>query len=169
MEQRKHPRLSHYDYATPGGYFVTICVKKRRPLFGDVPFRVGRGPCAPPNAARMIAEYWIARISEKYPSWTVDNWVVMPNHVHLLLQAHACEAAGHVGPALQDVVRWYKTMTANAFIRAVKAGEMPPFDKTAWQASFYDEVIRGQDHYLRAWQYIDDNPAHWAEDEYYSD
>ena len=169
MEQRKHPRLSYYDYATPGGYFVTICVKKRRPLFGDVPFRVGRGPCAPPNAARMIAEYWIARISGKYPSWTVDNWVVMPNHVHLLLQARACEAAGHVGPDLQDVVRWYKTMTTNAFIRVVKAGEMPPFDKTVWQASFYDEVIRGQDHYLRAWQYINDNPAHWAEDEYYSD
>ena len=160
LRPRQNPRLQNYDYKTANHYFVTVCTHHKQCVFGAA---------GEPNGIGQMAAQGITAIPEHFPEVTVDEYVVMPNHVHLLLQAHACEAAGHVGPALQDVVRWYKTMTTNAFIRAVKAGEMPPFDKTAWQASFYDEVIRGQDHYLRAWQYIDDNPAHWAEDEYYSD
>ena len=148
MEQRKHPRLSYYDYATPGGYFVTICVKKRRPLFGDVPFRVGRGPCAPPNAARMIAEYWIARISEKYPSWTVDNWVVMPNHVHLVLFFKDTAAA------LTTAIGWFKTMSTNAYIRGVKDGVFPPFQKRLWQRSYYEHVIRNQNDLTEIRRYV---------------
>lgn len=166
--KRKRVHLKEFDYATPGGYFATICTKDRRRLFGDDPILVGRGPCAPPCNAGEIAAYWIMRISEKFPSWTVDNWVVMPNHVHLLLQAHASAAAGHAGPALQDVIGWYKTMTTNTFIRAVKAGEIPPFDGAVWQRSYYDHVIRNEREYLQVWQYIDDNPAQWAEDEYYA-
>ena len=161
MEQRKHPRLSYYDYATPGGYFVTICVKKRRPLFGDVPFRVGRGPCAPPNAARMIAEYWIARISEKYPSWTVDNWVVMPNHMHFIITV-----AAHGGSSRTPTPTNAKLP---AFISTWKRFTNKRAGVSLWQRSYYDHVIRNDAEYLRAWQYIDDNPAHWAEDEYYSD
>lgn len=168
MQQRKHIRLSDYNYAAPGGYFVTICTRGRKPMFGGPPIPVGRGPCAPPPCtARDIVSCWIQRIPDKFPGWTVDKWVVMPNHVHLLLQMHPDDAAGHTGPALQDVVAWYKTMTTNACIRAVKAGEMPPFEKAVWQTSFYDEIIRGHAHYLRTWQYIHDNPARWAEDEYF--
>ena len=36
-----------------------------------------------------------------------------------------------------------------------------------WQRSYFDHVIRNEADYLRIWQYIGDNPAHWAEDEYY--
>ena len=39
---------------------------------------------------------------------------------------------------------------------------------SVWQASFYDHIIRSRTDYLRIWQYIDENPARWAEDEYYS-
>lgn len=170
MQKRKSLRLPAYDYSQNGVYFITICTEGKKHIFGRV---VGGGVLDAPHVCLSdrgnIAEQTLLEMNDFYGDISIDKYVVMPNHVHLLLQAHACEAAGHVGPALQDVVRWYKTMTTNAFIRVVKAGEMPPFDKTVWQASFYDEVIRGQDHYLRAWQYIDDNPAHWAEDEYYSD
>lgn len=92
----------------------------------------------------------------------------MPNHIHLLMQVASCDAAGHMGPALQAVVQWYKTMTTNACIRAVKAGVSPPFNNRVWQRSYYDHVIRNEQDYLRIWQYIDDNPAKWAEDEYYT-
>ena len=167
LRKRKRVHLREYDYATPGGYFVTICTRNRRWLFGNAPPPVGRGPCAPPSVAGEIAAEWIGRISKKFPNWTVENWIVMPNHVHLLMQAHSC-AAGHAGPALQTVVGWYKTMTTNACIRAVKSEKMPPFDGGVWQISFYDHVIRNEQEYLRVWQYIDDNPANWAEDEYYT-
>ncbi|WP_337593212.1 transposase [Vescimonas sp.] len=185
MQTRKPLRLKGYDYATPGAYFVTVCTRNKNWMFGenepltpsDSSF-VGRDPCVPPpttttkynsraNTAREIVSHWIDRIPSKFPNYTVDKWVVMPNHIHLLLQLHAADAAGHMGPALQDVIRWYKTMTTNACIQAVINGKMRPFEKTVWQTSFYDEVIRDESHYLRIWQYIDDNPAHWAEDEYY--
>ena len=174
MQTRKPLRLKGYDYATSGAYFVTVCTRNKSWLFGEndslaicAPVLVGRDPCVPPpiatqndsrvNMAREIISHWIDRIPSKFPNWTVDKWVVMPNHIHLLLQLHAGDAAGHIGPALQDVIRWYKTMTTNACIQAVKNGKMRPFEKTIWQTSFYDEVIRDESHYLRIWQYIDDN------------
>ena len=36
-----------------------------------------------------------------------------------------------------------------------------------WQRSYFDHIIRNEEDYLRIWQYIDTNPAQWAEDEYY--
>lgn len=180
MQTRKSLRLKEYDYAAPGAYFVTICTRNKRRLFGENaspapsgPVPVGRDPCVPPsvlqsNTAGRIIAYWIARVPDKFPNWTVDKWVVMPNHIHLLLQLRPGDAAGHMGPALQDVMQWYKTMTTNACIQAVREGRMRPFEKAIWQSNYYDEVIRDQEHYLRIWQYIDENPARWAEDEYYT-
>lgn len=69
--------------------------------------------------------------------------------------------------ALHTVVQWYKTMTTNAYIRAVRMGELPPFSKAIWQRSYYDHIVRNDADDLRIWQYIDENPARWAEDEYY--
>ena len=82
--------------------------------------------------------------------------------------------AGHAGPALRrgdvpQMIQWYKTMTTNACIRAVKEGRMPPFDGHLWQASFYDHVVRNERDYLRIWQYIDENPLRWTEDIYYEE
>lgn len=67
------------------------------------------------------------------------------------------------------MIQWYKTMTTNACIRAVKEGRMPPFDGHLWQASFYDHVVRNERDYLRIWQYIDENPLRWTEDIYYEE
>lgn len=72
-----------------------------------------------------------------------------------------------MGPPLQRVVEWYKTMSTNEWIRLVKAGKLPPFEKRLWQRSFYDHIIRSEADYLRIWDYIDTNPAKWAEDCYY--
>ena len=82
--------------------------------------------------------------------------------------------AGHAGPALRRegvprIIQWYKTMTTNACIRAVKEGRMPPFEGRLWQPSFYDHVVRNERDYLRIWQYIDENPLRWTEDIYYEE
>ena len=98
----------------------------------------------------------------------------MPNHVHLLITLEG--EAGHAGPALQsgrtsipEIIRWYKTMTVNDWIRAVKTGVLPPFERTIWQTSFYDHVVRNQRDYETIWQYIDENPMKWKEDIYYKE
>ena len=101
----------------------------------------------------MIAEYWIARISEKYPSWTVDNWVVMPNHVHVIL----------IFPQgvkdLSAVVGSYKAYVSKMF-------HMEHPGVPLWQRSFYDHVIRDEAAYLEIKRYIRENPLKWNLDEY---
>jgi len=59
-------------------------------------------------------------------------------------------------------------MTSSEYIRGVKKGIYSPFCVALWQRSYYDHIIRNEEEYLRIWQYIDENPAHWAEDEYYT-
>ena len=67
-------------------------------------------------------------------------------------------------PDLSGIVGAFKSVTTKAINQLMGT----PGQKL-WQRSFYDHVIRNEADYLRAWQYIDDNPAHWAEDEYYSE
>ena len=74
-----------------------------------------------------------------------------------------------MGPPLQEMLDWYKTMTTNAYIRAVKSGILPPFARRIWQRGYYEHIIRNERDYLEIWQYIDQNPARWGEDEYYAE
>lgn len=74
---------------------------------------------------------------------------------------------GHMGPPLQAILDWYKTMTTNAYIRNVREGTLPPFQKRIWQRGYYEHIVRNESDYLNIWTYIDQNPARWTEDEYY--
>ena len=90
----------------------------------------------------------------------VDKHVIMPNHVHAIIYLEA-EKGGQSRPPLQRVMQRFKSITTRY---GWESGH-----QKLWQRSFYDHVIRNEADYLRAWQYIDDNPAHWVEDEYYSE
>lgn len=71
--------------------------------------------------------------------------------------------------SLQDAMRWFKTMTTNEYIREVKKGNLKPFDKKLWQKSYFDHIIRSEQDYKEIWQYIENNPSRWCEDEFYSE
>ena len=73
---RKHPRLKQYDYATPNYYFITICTKNKACIFGS-PEKL--------NRCGKIAEDGILNIEKHFVNIKVDKYVVMPNHVHLIL------------------------------------------------------------------------------------
>jgi REP element-mobilizing transposase RayT len=82
----------------------------------------------------------------------VDKYVVMPNHVHLILViSDSLEKA----PSVSRVVQQFK--------RAVSIH----LGKSVWQEGFYDHVIRGDADYREIWTYIDNNPVKWARDKYY--
>lgn len=167
MNNRKQIRLEGYDYSQNGCYFVTICTQDKAMCF-DLPASVGAAPCGRPNVASQLAERWLLKLEEKYPAVTVDKYVVMPNHIHALLFLKMPEPGGHMGPPLPKIVGWYKAMTTNEYVRMVRQGVLPPFREKLWQRSFYDHIIRNYDDYLRVWNYIDTNPARWAEDKYYT-
>ena len=41
------------------------------------------------------------------------------------------------------------------------------FGASIWQRSYHDHIVKNEDEYFRIWQYIDENPARWIDDEYY--
>lgn len=91
----------------------------------------------------------------------VDKYVIMPNHVHMILQIKQAEGGpmGTSAPtgALPDIVRYFKRSVTKL------CGE------NIWQRSYHDHIIRSEEDYLNIWTYIDTNPVKWAEDCYYKE
>lgn len=160
-QERKPNRLGCYDYGNMGCYFVTMCTQKRARLFEmelpPVPGEENTGTTHWSFPTNAIIHEWINVVQMKYPNIRVDRYVIMPDHVHLLVTI----TEEIFGSALPDVMRFFKTMTTNAYIRGVKAGCFPPFEGKLWQKSYYDHVIRNRQDYEEVWEYIENNPAKW--------
>ncbi len=80
MDSRRHRRsirLKGYDYTREGAYFITICTQDRTGLFGDVE----NGEMRLNEAGRMVQSVW-DEMPSHYPGVDIDEFVVMPNHIH---------------------------------------------------------------------------------------
>ena len=153
LPQRKPNRLSDYDYDQNGAYFVTVCTQDRKKILSTI---VGDGSPVP-KPAGMIAETMIAQIPDKYPSVSVDKYVIMPDHIHLLLRFDRDIGTGNPSPTLGTVVGWYKyQVTKQINLYSNNKGER------IFQRSYYDHVIRNQQDYNEVWAYIENNPRKWA-------
>ena len=89
FKERKPTRLKGYDYSTPGAYFLTICVKDKRQLLSKIVG--GDAHIVPENnlsPAGMICDKYINNINSRYENVTVDKYVIMPNHIHLIIFLH---------------------------------------------------------------------------------
>ena len=160
LPKRKANRLKEYDYSRPGSYFVTICTEKRMKTLCDI---VGDGFPVPKEAG-MIAEMFIQEIPVRYSMVHVNHYVIMPNHIHLLLSIDAINGMGNPSPTLGNVIGWYKyQVTKEMNQRAGTVG------KRLFQRSFHDYVIRGEKDYQKIWNYIDGNPLKWTEDCFYAE
>lgn len=138
---------------------MTICTDGKQKILCDL---VGRGAFTPPlinlTPIGRVVEKHILRTGDIYPSVTIDKYVIMPNHVHLIIVIRAPDGG----------VRAPRPTHLPSVVRSIKAMVTREVGHSVWQASFYDHIIRSRPDYLRIWQYIDENPARWAEDEYYS-
>ena len=99
LPQRKNIRLRDYDYSGSGYYFITICSKDRKALFWKVGATLGRQFNKPPlsNIGEIInAE--INKINSIYKNVEINNYVIMPNHIHMIIILHG-ESGTTNGPA----------------------------------------------------------------------
>ena len=172
LPKRKQIRLREYDYSAPGAYFVTICTHERRCILSDI--AVGALHEAPAISVRLtqlgqIVDETIRSLLERYSDLTVDQYVVMPNHIHLLLRIKA-ERALREAPLRENGTRsllakavGYLKMNSSKRIREIKP------EMQVWQRSYHEHVIRNEDDYRQIWEYIDTNPAKWEEDRYYGE
>lgn len=174
---RKRTRLSGYDYSTPGYYFITVCALNHRHLFWahTSEFDVGAScarpapdalsapvgaSCARPPLSKygQIAFEELLHLSHIYPNVTVDKFVVMPNHIHMILVLKADQTGrAQLAPTVPHILQQFKGA-------ASKRAGLP-----LWQKGYHDHIIRNDADYRRIWQYIDTNPAKWQEDCYYKD
>lgn len=145
---RKSPRLRSFDYTSENYYFVTICTRDKRCLFGNG---------AELTLLGTLAETELLRIPEHFPGVRIDKHVIMPNHIHAIVVL-GCDGAERSRPL----------PTLSTIVGLYKSGVSRLAGKPVWQKSFYDHIIRNEESYLEIWRYIDENPLKWREDELYT-
>ena len=143
IHHRRSIRLKGYDYRQPGMYFVTICSWERQPLF-DLPELRG-----------ILLETW-EDLPSRFSTVAVDTFVVMPDHVHGIF--HLKSPIRYMkSPAVDDVMRVYKSITSVQWIRLNK-NRGTRCARHLWQERFYDHVIRNEKDLQRIREYILNNP-----------
>ena len=155
LPKRKRMRLPDYDYASPGAYFITICTKDRSCILSSITVGADAlgGPSLQLTAMGKVAEQYLLS-ADRMPGIHVDKYVIMPNHVHMILRIDS-GPPGASAPTASDAVGAFKRLVNK------KLG------CDIWQRSFHEHVIRNEHDYREIWDYIDTNPAKWAEDRYY--
>ena len=164
--RRKSLRLRQFDYTQAGAYFVTVCTRNRRCLFGNV---VG-GEMELNDFGRTADITWAA-IPRHFSHAETPVWVVMPNHVHGIVvltrppRATPAPSATHQQPtgtargSLATIVGSYKSAVSKQ-INRLRHGT----GASVWQRSYFEHVIRDESSFATIWQYIADNPARWPDD-----
>ncbi|MDR3054381.1 MAG: hypothetical protein LBU53_03130, partial [Zoogloeaceae bacterium] len=172
--KRKPNRLTDYDYSQNGAYFITICAKDRAGIFSTIeaPDRIDDvgANCVRPNMPDnvrpqlspigIIIEKEIKALSKIYDQVAVDGYVVMPNHVHIIIVIGGAgieSGRTQFAPTVSRVVKQWKGAIT----------KQPGF--SPWQKSFHDRIIRNEEEYTHIAEYIETNPARWSEDCFYVD
>ena len=160
--KRKEPRLKGFDYSETGAYFLTICTQNRKNILSTI---VGEGSPLPKlSPCGEIVDGWIQKIPEKYPEASVDCYVIMPNHIHILLSIVKDDGRGNPSPTVDAVVGWLKYQAT----KEINKLQGSAGDKI-FQRSFFDHIIRNRDDYNEICKYIYENPVRWYYDKLYSD
>ncbi len=163
LPERKAIRLKDYDYSQKGCYFITMCVKGRHEMLGKVV--VGRGfPDAP---YVEMSEYGICLqnsidfVRRNNDNIKIDNYIIMPNHAHLLVTiCHSVNgASGKPRPTNAIIPK---------LISSIKRFTNREIGFDIWQTSYHDHIVRNEEEYRHIRTYIDENPARWEEDSYFT-
>lgn len=148
-QHRRSIRLRGYDYTQAGAYFVTICVRPRGNILGEV----RDGEMTLNEAGRTAQTGWL-ELDRRFVGLTLDAFVIMPDHLHgLLLLGESRLEAPSSRPALGQIVRVFKALTARQ-IRQLGI-------EFTWQRNYYERIVRHDGELDRVREYIAGNPAKW--------
>jgi len=162
---RRIKRLKGYNYSLNGAYFLTLCTKSMNCCLSSVGRGVLDTPIITLSEYGKVVENRLREIESKYDNIILDDYVIMPNHIHILLRVDRPEcfeneqrAKNHANEIVPSFVSTLKRMTNKEL--GIKI----------WEERFHDHIIRNERDYLMHWQYIDENPKKWliGKDKYYS-
>lgn len=190
-KNKKQYRHKDYDYSQNGFYFITICTKDKWLFFGDI------FDCKMKLSAigKIAEKYWL-EIPNHFPFVKLDKFVIMPNHIHGIVQIVGNTANdenyvnrvgtghcpvptdvntrrgsifGHVAPkSISTLVGLFKSIVTKTInLRARNNAHNRELAGFAWQSRFHDRIIRNENELNRIRKYITDNPTRWELDRNY--
>ncbi|GAB6283200.1 MAG: transposase [Ignavibacterium sp.] len=175
-------RLKGWDYSTPGAYFVTIVTYNRQNLFGEIK----RGRMILNDDGKNVYQCWLD-IPKHFPHVELDEFIVMPNHVHGIIVIkyqylnNSVETQNSVVETQNFASLRNIYISGNQFgpqsknlgsiIRGFKIGVTKWYrnlgiDKNIWQPRFHDHIIRNEKELHNIRQYIKNNPLNWDNDDH---
>lgn len=164
---RRSIRLKGYDYSNAGVYFVTICIQNRECLLGEIT----NGEMKLNEYGKIVEYTWNDLINHNQHI-QLDNYIVMPNHVHGIIIIYQ-DGANMVGagsePAptktktkhhgLTEIIRQFKTFSALRINKIRQSSGV-----RVWQRNYYEHIVRDENALNRIRQYIIENPLKWDSD-----
>jgi putative transposase len=174
IHHRRSIRLKGYDYSQDGAYFITVCAYKKECIF------------EPAVVASIIEKQW-RNLPGRFSGIELDEFVIMPNHIHCILWIHVgatLAVARHAGdqnpidrdnekrneragaspaPTLGNVVGAFKSMVSTEYLKWINQNNSG-CSGLLWQRNYYEHVIRNEDELNRIRQYIRSNPVKWDDD-----
>ena len=164
IHRRRSIRLKKYDYSQCGAYFITICAQNREHLFGKIINNEMQL-----NVAGKIIQKWWLELSNKFSHIELNEYIVMPNHFHGIVQIVETEGRSRrTAPTIPHIIQWFKTMSTNEYIRGVKIGKFLPFNKSIWQRNYWEHIIRSEGYLIKFREYMANNPCNWKNDKLHS-
>ena len=168
IHHRRSIRLKGYDYSQGGLYFITLCTYHHETLFGYIK----DGEMFFTDGGR-IAEQCLLTIPDHFPFTELMQYVVMPNHVHFIIQITEQDTsrANNHSPLQQKFAGTSKTI--GSIVRGYKIG-VTKWYRThtqiihVWQRNYYEHIIRNEKSYNKVLEYIYLNPFNWRKDQYYT-
>ncbi len=184
IHHRRSIRLKGYDYSQQGLYFITLCVQNRVCLFGEIV----NGEMTENAAGKTARQCW-NDIPNHYPQVILHEFVVMPNHIHGIIQITDTPVVPHVGaknispvngngaknisplppPPLPSSPPCGTSQTVGAMVRGFKIGVTKWMRQhtdvvEVWQRNYWEHIIRTRNEYERIATYIENNPTNWNND-----
>jgi REP element-mobilizing transposase RayT len=160
LHHRRSIRLKGYDYSRNSAYFVTMCSWERESIFGELVDGEMRL-----NYWGLIIDATWCWLGKQYPYLELEDYVVMPNHLHGILLFDRCKGGSRTAPTgktkpLGQILGAFKTRSTKLVNEFRQTPGAP-----IWQRNYYERIIRNQGELNRMGDYIVSNPVNWIDDE----
>ena len=198
IHHRHSIRLKGYDYSQAGLYFITICIKNRECLFGEIV----DGKMILNDSGKIAGECWL-EIPKHFPNTVLHEHIVMPNHVHGIIelikigspnvgvvgvenfQPQRNEFQKIIPHSIGSIVRGFKTGVTKWFRNnsvgvqnfeplqplndSLSSNGVQNFDpQQIWQRNYYEHIIKNEQSYQHIANYIIRNPENWKKDDFFN-
>ena len=174
QRNRRSIRLQGYDYSQAGAYFITICTQNRECLFGEII----NGEMRLNTTGQIAADQWYAT-PQRFADIELDEFVVMPNHIHGIFvnvgaplagaqspgaQSVKNRATARVAPTVGGIIGAYKSLCVHHGLKWIKQNEPNRILGKMWQRNYWEHIVRNEPELNRIREYIHNNPAQWELD-----